>query len=238
MKFNSIFILLLYLSFKPCLSQEILPISTDNEWEVWYDKVPVSGEIRVGIMNSISDVYINPSSFYVMIPNHNKKILQCEISSRDGRYEASISYNIENLKSGNYKFSLPTQHKNELKNYTSKDITILTSIGDTSIENTAFYVSSSWHSIVKYPETIYIYINSERKSTIVIQNSKSVNSQQFPCEKIQETSSIAYNSLCKIPTKDLDLNSNLFIKQRVRKMNKITYNSYPITFKLPSYGDD
>jgi len=236
MKFN--LAVFLFLSYLTCFSQEILPISTDNDWEVWYDKVPVSGEIRVGIMNSIGDANINPSFFYVMIPNHSNNILQCEISSRDGRYEASISYNIENLKPGNHKFSLPTQHKNELKKYTSKDITILTSIGETSLENTAFYVSASWDPIVKYPEIIYIYINSERKSTIVIQNLKSGTSQGYPCEKIQATSSIAYNSLCKIPTKNLDLNSTLFIKQRVRKMNKITYNRYPITFKLPSNGDD
>ena len=97
-----------------------------------------------------------------MIPTHTGKLLQCEISSRDGRYEASISYNIENLKPGSHKFSLPTQHMNELKNYTSKDITILTSIGNTSLDDAAFYTSASWEPITKHPEIIYIYIKKGR----------------------------------------------------------------------------
>jgi len=237
MKLKLLISAFLHLLFLPCLAQEITPINIGNDWEVWYDKVPVSGEIRVGIMTSFGDININPSFFYVMIPDNKEKFLHCTISSRDGRYEASITYNIENLKSGSHKFSLPTQHKTELKNYTSNDITILTSIGNISLENTAFYTSASWHPITKFPEIIYIYINSERKSTIVVENSKLGSTLQFPCKKIIETSSIAYNNLCKVQTKDLDLNSNLFIRQRIRKMNKITYNSYPITFKLPSNED-
>lgn len=228
----SVFFILSTLS---CFGQKaITPINLSKDWEVWYDKVPVSGEIRVGIMTSNEESKINPSTFYVMIPKHTEKFLFCEISSRDGRYEASVSYNIAGLKPGSHRFSLPSQHINELKNYSSKDITILTSIGNTLSSDPTFFTSASWEPVNSYPTYIYILLNSERNTSIVVENKKSDNRNEYPCDKIITDSSIAYNCLCKIPTNILDVNSELFIKQRVRKMRKITYNSYPITFKLPS----
>ncbi len=232
---RSIVLVLLNLLISPCWAQEIPPINLDNNWEVWYDKVPVSGEIRVGIMTTNHDASINPSYFYVMIPKHTERFLFCEISSRDGRYEASVSYNITNLKPGSHKFSLPTQHIDDLKNYRSKDITILTSIGNTHSDELKYFTSASWQPVTTYPTDIYILLNSEKKTSIVVENKKLANRNEYPCDKIITDSSIAYNCLCKIPTKILDANSKLFIKQRVRRMKKITYNSYPITFKLPSY---
>lgn len=231
---TSIVFVLLNLLIPTGWTQEILPIDLDNNWEVWYDKVPVSGEIRVGIMTTNEDANINPSYFYVMIPKHTEKFLFCEISSRDGRYEASVSYDISNLKPGSHKFILPTQHINELKNYHSNDITILTSIGDTQSGEPTYFTSASWESINSYPANIYILLNSEKKTSIVVENKKLNTQNEYPCEKIVTDSSIAYNCLCKIPTNILDASSELFIKQRVRRMRKISYNSYPITFKLPS----
>lgn len=228
------FVLLFIVFISTSFGQENHPINLSDNWEVWFDKVPVSGEIRVGIMTSNEEVKINPTYFYVMIPKHAEKFLFCEISSRDGRYEASVSYDISNLKPGSHKFILPTQHINELKNYHSKDITILTSIGDKLSGDPTYFTSASWEPINSYPANIYILLNSEKKTSIVVENKKLNTQNEYPCEKIVTDSSIAYNCLCKIPTNVLDASSELFIKQRVRRMRKISYNSYPITFKLPS----
>jgi len=216
------------------LGQNNTPINLSNDWEVWYDKVPVSGEIRVGIMVVNTDESISPSSFYVILPTHEEKYLFCEISSRDGRYEASLTYDISKLKIGCHKFEFPTQHKEELKQYSANDITILTSIGNNPDSDTSYFTSASWVFVNSIPENIVILLNSERRTTIVVEDRKTKTNQEFSCEKIQAEASISYNSKCIIPSKVIDANSDVFIKQRVRRMNKITYNSYPITFKLPS----
>ena len=213
--------------------QNNTPINLTNNWEVWYDNVPVSGEIRVGIMAENEDVSINPTTFYVMIPEHSEKFLSCEISSRDGRYEASVAYDISKLKSGNHEFSLPTKHLNDLKSFSYSDITILTSITDNLEMKAKYYTSASWKPIVNYPENIYVYLNSTRTTTLVAVNKLKKEREEYKCTKIENPSSIAYNKVCKFPSKIITANTKLLIKQRVRRMNKITYNSYPISIKLP-----
>ena len=235
---NKIIIVLLIiiapLQITPLLSQNNLPIDLNSNWEVWYDNVPVSAEIRVGIMADQNDTSINPTTFYVMIPKHTEKFLSCEISSRDGRYEASVAYDISKLKTGSHQFRLPTKHVNDLKTYNFSDITILTSISGNLENKSKFYTSASWKPISIYPENIYVYLNSERTTTLVAVNKSKNEREDFKCIKIENPSSIAYNKVCKIPSKELKSGSELYIKQRVRRMNKITYNSYPISIKLPT----
>jgi len=213
--------------------QNNLPIDLNSNWEVWYDKVPVSGEIRVGIMADQNDEAINPTTFYIMIPEHKEKFLSCEISSIDGRYEASVNYNISKLKAGIHQFNLPTKHVSDLKSYSYSDITILTSIIDNLEDKAKYYTSASWKPITSYPENIYVYLNSERTTTLAVEDKTKNVKSEFKCIKIENSSSIAYNKVCKIPSKSISPNTEIFVKQRVRRMKKISYNSYPISLKLP-----
>lgn len=235
---NRLLIILLVLVFHLPISivsgQNNLPIDLNSNWEVWYDNVPVSGEIRVGIMTKSNDKSINPTSFYVLIPEHSEKFLSCEISSRDGRYEASLVYDISKLAAGSHRFTLPTKHVSELKAYNFSDITILTSISDNLENKTKIYSSASWEPISNYPENIYVYLNSERTTTLLAVNKVKNTREEFKCVKIENPSSIAFNKICKFPSNIVHPKTELFIKQRVRRMNKITYNSYPISIKLPS----
>ncbi len=222
------------LQITPLLCQNNLPLDLNSNWEVWYDNVPVSGEIRVGVMVDQNEASINPTTFYVMIPELSEKFLSCEISSRDGRYEACVAYDISKLKSGSHQFTLPTKHVNDLKTYNFSDITILTSLSDNLENKGKFYTGASWEPISIFPENIYVYLNSARSTTLVAVNKSKNEREEFKCIKIEKPSSIAYNKVCKFPSKAISPNTELLIKQRVRKMNKITYNSYPISIKLPN----
>ena len=234
---NRLLIILLVLVFHLPISivssQNNLPIDLNSNWEVWYDKVPVSGEIRVGIMVDQINESINPTTFYIMIPEHTEKFLSCEISSIDGRYEASVAYDISKLAAGVHQFNLPTKHANDLKSYSYSDIALLTSITDNLEDKAKYYTSASWKPIITYPENIYVYLNSERTTTIVVEDKTKDNLSEFKCIKIENPSSIAYNKVCKIPSKSISANTEIFVKQRVRRMKKISYNSYPISLKLP-----
>lgn len=227
--FSFLFLIIISLT---SYSQEVSPINLSDDWEVWYDRVPVSGEIRVGLMSTTKDLNINPSYFYINLPKHKEKRLCCEISSRDGRYEANLIYDIEDLKSGYYKFKLPTKHKNELKDYNSNDITILASIGDDCEKDRNYYTIASWNDVISASDTIYIFLNSEKRTSIVVDNEKLSIEDEHPCKKIEKTSSIAYNCVCGIPAKQLSEETQLHIKQRVRRLRKISYNSYPLKIKL------
>jgi len=228
-----LFLLIIPVHNSIVLGQDNLPIDLNSNWEVWYDKVPVSGEIRVGIMSDQNNESINPTTFFIMIPQHNEKFLSCEISSIDGRYEASVTYDISNLKAGVHQFNLPTKHVSDLKSYNYSDITILTSIIDNLEDKAKFYTSASWKPITSFPENIYVYLNSERTTTLVVENKSKNIQSEFKCIKIENPSLIAYNKVCKIPSKSILQNSEIFVKQRVRRMKKISYNSYPLSLKLP-----
>ena len=223
---------LLSLSVIYCQNNE--PINLKSNWEVWYDKVPVSGDIRVGVMADQNNESIDPTTFYILIPEHTEKYLFCEFSSIDGRYEASVNYDISNLNAGVHKFILPTKHVSALKNYSYSDIAILTSIVDNFDYKASYFISASWKPITSFPEYIYVYLNSERPTTIVLEDKLSKSKEEFKCNRVENPSSIAYNKVCRISSKTISINTEIFVKQRIRRMKKISYNSYPITLKLPT----
>lgn len=201
-----------------------------STWEVYYQKVPVSGEIRVGLMAFENDEKIIPKSFFVKIPQHQESSLCVEISSRDGRYEANIPYDIKSLKSGVYEFELPTKHADELKKYTLKDITILAKIGESCTSNGSYYVLSTWNKPDLNTGQLHIYLNSDQPTFIQFESGGI--SRKITCERIEENASIAYNCSCVVPMNMLSNTTELNIQQRIRRVGKIYYSSYTFPIKL------
>jgi len=231
MKIANILLLILLGALQNQAYSQIMPEKSAKDWEVWYDKVPVSGEIRVGLMEDFTGGDLQPKTIYVLIPDKSKKYLCVEISSRDGRYKANREFKIEKLKIGSNQLIWPTNHTNELQNFNKQDLTILCSIGETCDDNPDYYTLASWSKGFD-SDTFHILLNSEKPPTISIKNMITKNNVDIECEKLELSPMITFNCKCDIPKNLITQNSEMKIVKRVRKINRITYKRYPLPIKL------
>ena len=232
--------LLLFLSFlflfAKCFSQ-IKPskVIENRDWEVYQEKVPVSGGVRVGLMFEQEESKFNPSQFFVNIPNTEITNLCVELSSKDGRYSAKLNYDISEALEGLQQFYLPTKYKDELSGYVSDELVILASLGNACTEKPEFYLISGWKDSCK-PSSMVIYINSSIETSLVVQSADG-GTEEFPFTKINSPT-IAYNKKSVAPLNVLQTTSALlYIKQRTRKMGRVKFNSYKVPLKFSKIED-
>ena len=199
--------------------------------KTWYDKIPVSGEIRVGLMNEFNSESFNPKSFYVNIPEKINKNLCVDINSKDGRYHANLNYDLSNVQLGINEFEWPTSHYKELLKYNKQEITIICSIRNSCKEKPDYYVVSSWENNFS-TDTVYVLVNSLKIPTIEIENRSTNKISKFKCKKINVKPTITYNCKCGIPKSEIKNAKTIKIVQRIRKINRISYNRYPILIKI------
>lgn len=197
--------------------------------EVWRKdmNIPVSGEIRTGLVFDIeSNTAIN-DYFYVNLPEEKFDLLFVEITSNDGRYNASLSFDIKNKPPGELKVKWSTAFYNDLKTFNSKELTILSWLGNNDNAERNHFVISSWDSI-NAEEFVYIILNSEQQATINIYNPITNTSQDFKCEDFVNQPKVSFCTYCKIPLKAITKDSEVSVIQRARK----SFNRYPMNLKL------
>ena len=230
-------IMFLFLTiFLPCFGQDIIqPIDPQKPFvEVWTKEIPHSGGIRIGLMSHFDDNVINPSKFMLRIPEGNFTSLCCDIKSRDGRYNASLIYDISNLQPGLYSFKLPTKYHSQLESYKSKDIVILAALGNNCNNNPKYYVPASWDSTKVSSDTVYVVLLSEADITFIeVYNTKTRSSKHCDCSKINAYISREYNRLCKIPIAIIDRFSKMEVVQKeIDPYDGEKTDLYNITFKV------
>lgn len=230
MKF-SIFAILFFsplLVFAQIAPQEI---EGNKDWETWYKKIPVSGEIRAGLMTSFhTDNKLHPS-FFAQIPKNGNSTLCVNISSNDGRYSAKLTYDISNLNPGIHEFSWPTKFLKDLREFSTENISILSKLGDDCNDEDAQYVLSGWTDLDS-KENIWIILNSERTPMIHIRNKSTRKSLEFECEKLKDQRNVAFNCSCKVPISEICDDCEIAVVQRIRRGPHVTFNRYPMPIKL------
>lgn len=202
----------------------------DSNWEVYQEKVPVSGGVRVGLMFDQNETEFNPSQFFVNIPKTEITNLCVELSSKDGRYSAKLNYDISTVSEGLQQFYLPTKYRDELSDYASDELVILASLGNTCMEKPEFYLISGWNHSSK-PSSMVIYINSAIEASLALQSADG-GTAEFPFD-IVNSPAIAFNKKSVVPLNEIQPTSTvLYIKQRIRKMGRVKFNSYEIPLKF------
>lgn len=179
-----------------------------------------------------SDERVVPTRFFVRVPEHNISTLCVEISSRDGRYEARLPYDISGLKEGIHEFELPTRYASDLRNYAVKDIVILAKIGKDCESSGSFYVLSSWNKPPENSPDIFVYLNSDKPVFFRFKRLKDNEIVNIECKPINVPVSVAYNCKCEIPVKDIQGVTDFYIRQRVRRINDISFINYSFPFKF------
>lgn len=216
-----------------------------QKWEYWQDKIPVSGGVRVGLMfyeghKTLGEVDF---TYYVLVPKINKSKTIClEFSSKDGRYSAKrIEKIIPENKVGHhyYWFSLPTEFRKQLKEYSTKHVVILASLKSDCNNTAESYLISRWGAVEqnnwsdpnKSPlkrklDTLRVvaYVNSQ--IPIIAKASKLEKS----CKELQPPT-IAYNKECVMLRDSVNLSKEIVLTQRIRRMGRIKENKYKFLLK-------
>lgn len=204
-----------------------------KDWEAYSPHPPVSGAVRVGLMANESEELIPPSSFFVNIPERQKQATLCvEISSRDGRYQAKLPYDVSGYEAKTYAFALPTRFNTELKKYAVKDITILSKICKTCDEEALYYVISGWHKPEFSTNEFYLYLNSRVYTDLIFANPSSGATEKIKCAETNGPSDAAYGCLCKIPLAQIRGVKDISIRRLINVGGKVSYSYYELPIKF------
>ena len=185
-------------------------------WENYYSQIPVSGETRVGLMAFETADKVVPTSFFVRIPEHKSPILSVEVSSRDGRYQANLFYDISSIKPQVIELELPTRYISELHSYTVRDITILSKIVPAKDRDPECYVLSCWNRPAFKNNLAYVYLNSEHPTDLILEDSHATE-RIIECNRITEGNSVSYNCSCVISGYNLEEYKGSRIRQIISK---------------------
>jgi len=216
------FLLLTYFSYAQ-KNKLLTPIKETDNWETWYDKVPVSGEIRVGLLYDFNESKVNYESFFVDLPESKNNILCVQVNSIDGRYSGKLEYNIQDLEAGSHEVKWPSVFSEDLKKYAINELSILTEFN--CDDETSNYVISSWDR--NNTDTVYVLLNVDKRVHIAIKDKDHNTTEKITCQDLDELITVTYNCICKIPVDKIPQNAEVLIRQRVRKPGRISYNEYP-----------
>jgi len=212
------------------LTAQTVPVEPMNPIdEVWRKdmNIPVSGEIRTGLVFDIEEENYVKEFFYVNLPKEKFDLLFVEITSNDGRYNASLSFDIKNKPPGQLKLKWSTEYYTDLKAFNCKELTILSWLGNNGDSERKDFVVSNWSSI-NSEEFIYIILNSEQQTTINVYNPITNSSLDFKCEIFINQPHVSFDSYCKVPLNVITEDSKVSVIQRGRR----SFNRYPMNLKL------
>jgi hypothetical protein len=202
-----------------------------QEWEHWRDPVPVSGGLRVGVMAEQTG-RINPVQFTVWLPEQSEKPALCvELSSQDGRYIASLEYDIRGA-SGPLPLNLPvSRYGAQLRGLDASQLAILARLakacGKVPVEPGAFVVAG-WNRPAGIGDTIIVLLNSRLPTSIAVGDGKRADGEHV-CTSLSGTTT-AFNLRCAIPSSELREGRKFFIQMR----RGGSENSMPLLLAVPA----
>ena len=223
-----IFCAILFFSNIVLYSQALKP---SDFKEVWLKKIPISGGLKVGTMYSVSSISKVHKSFYVKLPAGNYKLLCVKVNSRDGRFYASMNYNLKNISGGLIELQLPTEYWNELQNYTTDKLVILGTLGSSCNAEEEIIVPASWDKD-DMKGYITIAVNSDKFPKVEIFDIKAKKSKDYPCKVLDGNDKIAYKCLCEIPIDELPKQYEVNIYHKVRNGPTMSFKSFPVKLKI------
>ncbi len=190
------------------------PTLLRSDWEQWRDPVPVSGGLRVGVM-SAGDSRFNPAQLTVWLPRTDAPFLCVEVTSQDGRYVASVPYDIRGDPPGPRQMKFPpSKHTSKLREFDSGQLAILArlakSCGTAPVEAGDFVIAG-WDQ-PRLGETVVVLLNSRLPTSIVAGKGNTVESN-YPCQSLTGTTT-AFNLRCEIPVNDVTGDRDYFIQMR------------------------
>ena len=219
------------LSVGALCAQPLQPRELKPGWEQWHEKVPVSGGVRVGVMAVDEATAVDPRSFVAFLPASDLPLLCVEISSKDGRYEANLEFELAGRNAGLLRFELPTKHRNELSRYAPPDLAILARLGRDCTAPPDRFVVAGWTDRA-LADTIVVFVNSDAP-TMIVAGANGVISESAPCEEIVGGAAPkAYNLACRVPKSWVGADTQFWVRQRIRRGRTVKLTDYDLPLGL------
>lgn len=212
-------------------TQPLEPRERPPDWERYTEEIPVSGGLRVGLMNDKDGKIKDPRVVYALIPSASAASLCVEISSQDGRYSANLEYDVSNTDSGWRPLTVPTKKRNELSDYDRAGLVVLANLSASCDGSTGTIIVTSWEKRAAggdgdVGEQLYVYLNSRIPTTIVGGVGGQVDNEAR-CQTLGDVTT-AYNLRCAVPTEWVSTDSEFYI--RVRKGRSVS--DIPLPFVI------
>ena len=222
----------------PVLAQAVgSPLSPQNqgsEWEEWHDPIPVSGEIRVGVMaGSDQTISGEQKSFYIKVPqDFSNNVLCVSISSIDGRYTASMQYNATHLIPGAInELKWASRYVTDLAEIKDERIAILVGTGEECKDRPKEFLVAAWDYKSFEEDEIYFYANSSVNPKLLItKDDKSIVKNNFI--EVTHDKTVAYKVESKLGVSTLESVKTISLSQRVKKGPGFTYKTYPFDIRF------
>lgn len=199
--------------------------SVSKEWENWVENIPVSGGLKVGLMNySTDDKKLENNYYYVKFPLElynsisakNEAVLFAEFSSVDGRYSGKLDYLLkESNDQTMLKLGFPSKFLEELEDYSVNDIVVLVNV---NVANENYFLIASWDDNFEVADAV-LYLNSQLSTYLKVNKL----SDPVRCEELKKLPLVAYNKKCVFPKKNiLGKINKAVIGQREKRMGQIS----------------
>ena len=195
------------------------------EEEYRKERVPASGGVRQGVLRGPPEGRVDPSALHVWLPVEGGPTFCVEIASRDGRYQARMSYAHPGL-SGLYRVAFPTRHTSELRRYRARELASL------AYPATECVLTSRVRDV--YPTQWSNEVDSRELTVFVRSGGADVDVRLLSvdgrktglCREPEESGKLAYDTECR-----LDLQGDPYVELRLLR-EEFESPFPPVQFRL------
>lgn len=200
--------------------------------ERWVQDVAVSGGVRVGVMASPTGDPVDPDQFTVYLPDiAGARVLCVEISSRDGRYNAAIEYDLAGVTSGPRRLGLrDAQFRGALVRYAQVELAILARLQEecgAPADPEGAFIVADWAQ-GQEPTSLTVLLNSRVPAEIVGED-EGRTVIRVPCSDLEGTTT-AFNLRCDLDRALLTPATRLYV---VRRRGTRTLAPVALPLRLP-----
>jgi len=205
----------------------VSPSVLSSDWEIWHDPIPVSGEIRVGVMaGNNQSISSGQKSFFVFVPKALEGVGKClcaRISSIDGRYSALMEFKVADLKPGVNRLEWKSSFVNDLLQIKNEKLVILASVVETCTARAKNYLIASWKESDIEKAEVFFYANARRKPELSI---LSDSRAKVPFQEVDHPSLVSYTVFAKADRRAVLGAEGVSLIQKVRSGASYTFKKY------------
>jgi len=190
------------------------PLAPRPDWrERWVPTVPVSGGVRVGLMESLPAASAAGASFSVLLPQSVPPALCVQITAQDGRYTATLEYDLASAAPGTVHLQFPTRYRAELAgHYRSGQLAVLARGTTSCVVPGGPFLVASWRERPVF-DSLFVLVNSHWLTDLQIPDTSRAVSV-VGCPEIEGTPAVAFNRACAVPMARVRHNPTVNIRRR------------------------
>jgi hypothetical protein len=204
--------------------QQTKEIAPSSSWEQWLEKVPVGGDVIVGVMPAGGRGQVGITALVAQLPANAQGMLCVEVTSMDGRYLARHRYQVSAPASAvSQPLRFPTRFADRLRAYPSQELAVLARLASNCDGSSGAFVPTALGGIGE-SDTVSVFLNSRLPTDVILGAGARVE-LEIRCVDLRGPTT-AFNLRCDIPKSELARGRTLSL--RFRQGRQVTYRALPL----------